>query len=84
MNSSMTPNVLNGKSLTALVLANRDRPLFFQDHSDAIRRVTYAASASQWTVDSTPITYSIAKHLTPIVRSVLKQPESSEQVFLCI
>lgn len=76
----MTPYLLNGTCLTAVILANSDRHLFFQDDSGSIRRVVYAALSNQWAVDSNPITHSDARYRTPMAASVVKQPSGSEEV----
>lgn len=71
---------MNDTSLTALISANGDRYLFFQDSEGSIRQTIHTANASQWIVDPNPVSNSDARTLTPMAASALTQPDGSQQV----
>ena len=59
-------HILNDTSLAALVLANGDRHLFFQDNTGLIRRAVRTASNNQWSTSPTLSVDSNAKNHTPL------------------
>ena len=58
--------ILNDTSLAALILANGDRHLFFQDNTGLIRRAVRTASNNQWSTSPTLSVDSNAKNHTPL------------------
>lgn len=72
--------IINDTSLAATVLANDDRHLFFQDPQGVIRRVSRAASAIQWILDSVPIPIMDPRNFTPIAVTSRKFPYNAQEV----
>ena len=72
--------IINDTSLAATILANGDRNLFFQDPQGVIRRVSRAASATQWILDTVRISIEDARNFTPMAVSFRKYPDNVQEV----
>ncbi len=77
-------NVLNDTSLAAVILANGDRHLYFQDNTGLIRYAVHTASINQW--DTRPhlnVSLSTPKNRTPLAVTATG-PQVSEIVLTTV
>ncbi|CAF9916808.1 MAG: hypothetical protein ALECFALPRED_010873 [Alectoria fallacina] len=80
-NISTAPTILNDTSLAAVILANGDRHLYFQDNTGTIRYAVRTASTSQWDTKPYLNISSSAKNNTPLAVTAIK-PQGTEVIQL--
>ncbi|KAL8685731.1 MAG: hypothetical protein Q9218_007576, partial [Villophora microphyllina] len=77
--SETAPTILNDTFLAAVLLANGDRHLFFQDSGGLVRRAVRSASTGQWNTSPYLNVTSNAKKRTPLAATFVEQLDGKKQ-----